>query len=289
MEIQKIDRKKNKLPTVTVKDEKYAFYFKTTFKDGDLEFDVSALSLPVVVIVHGTQAPEAWATTTWHNAFAEIDHVPFVVPESVPLTHLVEVLNMKFESRTGRPLTQDNIHCLCEKMLNTSLSNPVPNINVSWTQCSKVLLTGRTFTFWQWFYDAMELTREHLRDPWIDLGIGGFIHKTTAEEIINNCARGTFLLRFSDSQLGGISIVCANGGNESVHIQPFTPKDLKIRSLSHQINDLDDLQMLYVNPELIIPKEDAFGINIAPPNNPTNIGYVFAEIRVQLVRPQVIQ
>ena len=29
------------------------------------------LSLPVVVIVHGVQEPQAWATITWDNASAE--------------------------------------------------------------------------------------------------------------------------------------------------------------------------------------------------------------------------
>lgn len=48
----------------------------------------------------------------------------------------------------------------------------------------------------------MKVTREHLRGPWNDGSIVGFIHKRTAEDLLLKCQRGTFLLRFSDSELG---------------------------------------------------------------------------------------
>jgi len=41
------------------------------------------LSLPVVVIVHGNQEPQALATVTWDNAFAEWGRRPFCVPDKV--------------------------------------------------------------------------------------------------------------------------------------------------------------------------------------------------------------
>jgi hypothetical protein len=59
-----------------------------------------------------------------------------------------------------------------------------------------------TFFSWEWFYAAMKVTREHLRGPWNDGSIVGFIHKRTAEDLLLKCQRGTFLLRFSDSELG---------------------------------------------------------------------------------------
>lgn len=34
----------------------------------------------------------------------------------------------------------------------------------------------------------------------------GFIKKRQAEELLSTCAPGTFILRFSDSELGGITI-----------------------------------------------------------------------------------
>lgn len=34
----------------------------------------------------------------------------------------------------------------------------------------------------------------------------GFVKKRQAEELLATCAPGTFILRFSDSELGGITI-----------------------------------------------------------------------------------
>lgn len=53
----------------------------------------------------------------------------------------------------------------------------------------------------------MKLTREHLRGPWMDGAIIGFVRKKQAEEMLTaSGTNGTFLLRFSDSELGGVTI-----------------------------------------------------------------------------------
>lgn len=48
----------------------------------------------------------------------------------------------------------------------------------------------------------MKLTRDQLRGPWTEGLIIGFINKRQAEEMLLKCPPGTFLLRFSDSELG---------------------------------------------------------------------------------------
>lgn len=77
------------------------------------------MSLPVVVIVHGNQEPQSWATITWDNAFSEISRVPFHVVDKVNWSHMVNALNMKFTCQTGRGLTAENLYYLCE--LNESM------------------------------------------------------------------------------------------------------------------------------------------------------------------------
>lgn len=72
------------------------------------------MSLPVVVIVHGNQEPQSWATITWDNAFSEISRVPFHVVDKVNWSHMVSALNMKFTCQTGRGLTAENLYYLCE-------------------------------------------------------------------------------------------------------------------------------------------------------------------------------
>lgn len=63
-------------------------------------------------------------------------------------------------------------------------------------------LLDRSYTFWDWFYALMKLIREHLKGPWTDGCILGFISNKQAEEILSSCPTGTFLLRFSDSVVG---------------------------------------------------------------------------------------
>ena len=52
----------------------------------------------------------------------------------------------------------------------------------------------------------MSLTANHLRGPWSEGFIMGFAAKMHVENILNDMHHGTFILRFSDSELGGVSI-----------------------------------------------------------------------------------
>uniref|UniRef100_A0A2M4BCP6 Signal transducer and activator of transcription n=1 Tax=Anopheles marajoara TaxID=58244 RepID=A0A2M4BCP6_9DIPT len=285
MQLKKIKRAEKK-GTECVMDEKFALLFQSSFAvgHGDLVFSVWTISLPVVVIVHGNQEPQSWATITWDNAFADINRIPFQVPDKVCWNQLAEALNMKFRASTGRLLTQENMHFLCEKAFKTSLPYPVQNdLTIMWSQFCKEPIPDRSFTFWEWFYAAMKVTREHLRGPWMDGSIIGFIHKSKAEDYLLKCPRGTFLLRFSDSELGGITIAWVNEGNDGqpqiLHIQPFTAKDFSTRSLSDRIRDFDDLYYLFPNK----PKHEAFDRYTTPVGPPRNKNYIASEVRAVLM------
>ncbi|XP_053682004.1 signal transducer and transcription activator isoform X2 [Sabethes cyaneus] len=285
MQLKKIKRAEKK-GTESVMDEKFALLFQSSFAvgHGDLVFSVWTISLPVVVIVHGNQEPQSWATITWDNAFADINRVPFHVPDKVSWNLLAEALNTKFRASTGRSMTPENMHFLCEKAFRASLQYPVSNdLTITWSQFCKEPLPDRTFTFWEWFYAAMKVTREHLRGPWNDGSIVGFIHKSKAEDYLLKCPRGTFLLRFSDSELGGITIAWVNETNEGqpqiLHIQPFTAKDFATRSLSDRIRDFEDLFYLYPNK----PKNEAFDRYTTPPGQPRNRNYIPSEVRAVLM------
>jgi len=80
------------------------------------------------------------------------------------------------------------------------------------------------------------------------------VSKAYVTEMLQNCAPGTFMLRFSDSELGAISISFTDGSNEVFHLSPSNSKDLNTRSLADRIRDLQQLTYLYPN----IPKMDAF-------------------------------
>ncbi|CAH1715679.1 signal transducer and activator of transcription 5B-like [Aphis gossypii] len=272
MQLKKIKRTEKK-GTDSVMDEKFSILFSSTFFIGnELQFEVWNLSLPVVVIVHGNQDPHAWATVVWDNAFSKLGRVPFNVPDKVPWRNVAETINMKFSAATGRGLSEDSLIFLAEKafrMQNVDFNQMI----LSWSQFCKEPLPQRSFTFWEWFYSVMKLTKEHLKGPWTDGAIMGFIRKSDAEEILTRYATGTFLLRFSDSELGGLTVAWT-ASNDVFSLQPFSAKDLSIRNLADRLFDLPYLTKLYPN----IDKDMAFGKYYTQSSNNstpvTNNGYV---------------
>jgi signal transducer and activator of transcription 5B len=101
----------------------------------------------------------------------------------------------------------------------------------------------------------------------------GFVKKKQAEEMLATCPCGTFLLRFSDSELGGITIAWVSDTGEVFSLQPFTSKDFAIRSLADRVADLNHLVYLYPD----ISKDIPFAKYYTPfqDNQPaTNNGYV---------------
>ncbi|XP_012512101.1 PREDICTED: signal transducer and activator of transcription 5A-like [Propithecus coquereli] len=153
----------------SVTEEKFTILFESQFSVGgnELVFQVKTLSLPVVVIVHGSQDNNATATVLWDNAFAEP-----------------------------------------QKLFNSSNSHleDYSNMSVSWSQFNRENLPGRNYTFWQWFDGVMEVLKKHLKPHWNDGAILGFVNKQQAHDLLINKPDGTFLLRFSDSEIGGITI-----------------------------------------------------------------------------------
>ncbi|XP_039762999.1 signal transducer and activator of transcription 5B isoform X3 [Pararge aegeria] len=271
MQLRKIKRAEKK-GTESVMDEKLTLLFQSEFNvgGGELVFQVWTLSLPVVVIVHGNQEPHGWATVTWDNAFSPPGRVPFAVPDKVTWGQLAETLRIKFCSATGGDLSEDNLRFLGEKIFSLCSRTNLPinpmelnGMTVSWTQFCKDALPERNFTFWEWFYMVVKVTRDYLRTLWCDRLIMGFIQKKQAEEMLGKCPPGTFLLRFSDSELGGITIAWTGEGNEVFSLQPFTSRDLMLRSLADRILDLTQLQFLYPN----IAKDEVFSKYYTKPEN----------------------
>ncbi|XP_054868680.1 signal transducer and activator of transcription 6 isoform X1 [Amphiprion ocellaris] len=262
MSIKKIKRADRK-GSESVTEEKFALLFSTeiTITGCDTPYRIQMISQPVVVIVHGSQDNNAVATIIWDCAFSERDRVPFVVPERVPWRMMCSTLNCKFTSevQTQHNLDHYNQHFLAQKIFDKpDFAEDFSNMMVSWAQFNKEVLPGRPFTFWQWFEGVMELTKKHLKTYWSEGLIFGFIGKQHLHLILKDRPNGTFLLRFSDSEIGGITIAYVsateNGGQKIQNIQPFTKRDLEIRSLGDRIRDINHITYLY--PEF--PKHEVF-------------------------------
>nr|XP_010944586.1 PREDICTED: LOW QUALITY PROTEIN: signal transducer and activator of transcription 6 [Camelus bactrianus] len=290
--LKKIKRCERK-GTESVTEEKCAVLFSTSFALGPskLPIQLQALSLPLVVIVHGNQDNNAKATILWDNAFSEMDRVPFVVAERVPWEKMCETLNLKFmaEVGTNRGLLPEHFLFLAQKIFNdNSLSmEAFQHRSVSWSQFNKEILLGRGFTFWQWFDGVLDLTKRCLRSYWSDRLIIGFISKQYVTSLLLNEPDGTFLLRFSDSEIGGITIAHVirgqDGSPQIENIQPFSAKDLSIRSLGDRIRDLAQLKNLYPKK----PKDEAFRSHYKPEQmGKDGRGYVPATIKMTVERDQ---
>lgn len=119
MTLKKIRRADRKGGSESVTDEKFALLFQSTFQvgHGDLAYTVWALSLPVVVTVHGSQEPQSWATITWDNAFAESARVPFTIPDKISWPRLADALNTKFAHENERPMNETQLKFLCKSNL----------------------------------------------------------------------------------------------------------------------------------------------------------------------------
>uniref|UniRef100_A0A7N6A438 Signal transducer and activator of transcription n=1 Tax=Anabas testudineus TaxID=64144 RepID=A0A7N6A438_ANATE len=271
----------------SVTEEKFTVLFESQFSVGgnELVFHVKTLSLPVVVIVHGSQDNNATATVLWDNAFAEPGRVPFVVPDKVLWPQLCEALDMKYkaEMHSGRGLSEDNLVFLAQKAFTNSSNNPEDyrTMTISWAQFNRESLPGRNFTFWQWFDGVVELMKKHLKPHWNDGAILGFVNKQQAQDMLMSKPNGTFLLRFSDSEIGGITIAwVAENPNKSGerlvwNLLPYTTKDFSIRSLADRISDLNHLLFLYPDR----PKDEVFAKYYTPPLSKAVDGYVKPQIK----------
>ncbi|XP_013374754.1 PREDICTED: signal transducer and activator of transcription 5B isoform X2 [Chinchilla lanigera] len=252
----------------SVTEEKFTILFESQFSVGgnELVFQVKTLSLPVVVIVHGSQDNNATATVLWDNAFAEPGRVPFAVPDKVPWPQLCEALNMKFkaEVQSARGLTKENLVFLAQKLFSSGSGHleDYSSMSVSWSQFNRENLPGRNYTFWQWFDGVMEVLKKHLKPHWNDGAILGFVNKQQAHDLLINKPDGTFLLRFSDSEIGGITIAWKFDSQERMfwNLMPFTTRDFSIRSLADRLGDLSYL--IYVFPDR--PKDEVYSKYYTP-------------------------
>ncbi|XP_024149622.1 signal transducer and activator of transcription 6 [Oryzias melastigma] len=288
MSVKKIKRADRK-GSESVTEEKFAILFSTEilYNGCSTPYMIQMISLPVVITVHGSQDSNALATILWDCAFARPERVPFAVPDYVSWREMCKTLNYKFisEVNTSHNLDKFNQHFLAQKIFDKpEFNGDFGEMMVSWAQFNKEVLPGRAFTFWQWFEGVTELSKRHLSPYWNDGLIFGFIGKHHLHMILNDSPTGTFLLRFSDSEIGGITIAYVSagvGGQKIQNIQPFCKKDLEIRNLADRIGDIAEISYLYPN----ISKFEAFGkyitgLPLRPPD-----GYLPATLQTKVVAP----
>lgn len=121
---------------------------------------------------------------------------------------------------------------------------------VSWKNFAKSPLHDRSFSFWEWLYNAYDLIDKCLASLWKDGLVEGFISKEEVQCLLSSCEPNTFILRFSDSMVGGISASwlhqeAPGRPGEILHLEPNTHRGLSYISLAERILGLPDLKSLY--------------------------------------------
>lgn len=245
----------NRIAKRDVTDKKFAICFKTKIAFGANVIPFVLVSLPIVIIVHVNQETNGLATIIWDSLFAEPNRIPFQVPDIVDFNRFQSAISEIFKYEVGRELSADNLHFIAEKLYDRDLPFffvDTANVQkVSWYDFTKKKIYGRDFSLWEWIYNILKVIKEHLRLYWLEGAIEGLISKTNIERKLIDCPKGTFILRFSDSVKGSISIayVVKNSSGKSavVHVLPSTSKDLCSRSLNDRLNSFEELTHLFPN------------------------------------------
>ena len=257
--IQRKDRKGQE----SVLEAKSALVFSAELKiSGGDSLTVMVMSVPVVVVVHGNQIPNSEATVVWDNMFSSPAREPFVTPDSVSWKEMSIALNSRWMLSNESELHFDHLMFLRHKIYSImgDVKFDFPqDTKIPWSLFNKeAVVKGKNFTFWEWFYGAIEVVKKNLKEYWkfncLELCTKDMCKMKLLEKNI-----GTFMIRFSESDIGAISIAyCGenDGQKEVMNLKPWNTKDFSIRNLADRIFDIPNITHLFPD----ITKEEAFGI-----------------------------
>ncbi|XP_068068647.1 signal transducer and activator of transcription 2 isoform X2 [Anomalospiza imberbis] len=251
---------------LVVTEELHLITFTLAYAYCGLELELETTTLPFVVISNNNQFSSAWASILWFNMLSSDPKAQqfFSSPPPAPWPRLAEVLSWQFQSVAERGLSRDNLLMLAKKLLG---SKPSPDSTVAWPKFSKD--GGASFSFWAWLDGILGLLQEHLKQLWKNGLILGFVSRKQEEKLLKSKRTGTFLLRFSESVLGGVTFTWVEHhetGPPTFHaVEPYTASELVSLALPDIIRDYH-MSMEEKNPEnplkFLYPntaRDEAFG------------------------------
>uniref|UniRef100_A0AAY4EGJ8 Signal transducer and activator of transcription n=1 Tax=Denticeps clupeoides TaxID=299321 RepID=A0AAY4EGJ8_9TELE len=253
---------------LTVTEELHSLSFEAQFCMQGMNIGLATCSLPLVVISNVSQLPGGWASVMWYNLLTdEPENLAFFSsPPRASWSQLSEVLSWQFSTFAGRGLNKEQLSMLGEKLLGELLCLPH---HIYWSKFCKENIPGKPFSFWQWLDSILELIKKHLLPVWIDGYILGFVSKETERALLREKESGTFLLRFSESHLGGITFTWVeqpeNGEAKFISVEPYTKNRLSALPFADIIRDykviadgtVPESPLKFLYPDM--PKDEAFG------------------------------
>nr|XP_026244833.1 signal transducer and activator of transcription 4 isoform X2 [Urocitellus parryii] len=273
-----------------VTEELHSITFETQICLYGLTIDLETSSLPVVMISNVSQLPNAWASIIWYNVSTNDSQnlVFFNNPPSATLSQLLEVMSWQFSSYVGRGLNSDQLNMLAEKL---TVQSNYSDGHLTWAKFCKEHLPGKSFTFWTWLEAILDLIKKHILPLWIDGYVMGFVSKEKERLLLKDKMPGTFLLRFSESHLGGITFTWVdhseNGEVRFHSVEPYNKGRLSALPFADILRDykvimaenIPENPLKYLYPD--IPKDKAFGkhyssqpCEVARPTERGDKGYV---------------
>ncbi|XP_054882733.1 signal transducer and activator of transcription 2 isoform X1 [Poeciliopsis prolifica] len=252
--------------SLSVTEELHIIYFNTVFELKGFSVELQASSLPVVIISNSSQQQSAWASILWFNMLSldPKDIMFFANVPAAPWPQFGEMLSWQFLSATKRGLDDDQRKMIAHKLFGKQQNYDM--CKVSWSKFSK---DSGPDTFWVWFDGILVMVKTYLENIWREGLIMGFVSKGKEKLLLKKKKRGTFLLRFSESVVGGITFswveIDSTGEPEIKTVQPFTKTDL-CQIPFHEIvrnfqileaENIPESPLLFLYPDT--PKDEAFG------------------------------
>ncbi|XP_024141705.1 signal transducer and activator of transcription 1-alpha/beta [Oryzias melastigma] len=240
-----------------VTEDLHIIRFETVLHHNGQTYNISARSLPVVVITSSSQVSSAWASIMWWNMHCtsrSMNLSLFLEPPPLPWQHLSQLLSWQFLSAAQRGLDEDQLSMLKEKLVDD-------HDDVHWNKFSK------DESAWIWIDAILTLIKKHLADLWRDGHIMGFVSRQKTKLLLQSKPNGTFLIRFSESVKDGaitFSWVDSSTGESHVYaVEPYTKRELSLLSLPHVITRYSLTAhgktinpLIYLYPD--IPKDSVF-------------------------------
>lgn len=264
----------------SIYEDKYCLVFETTIQLPHHEpFKIFTFSKPIVILKHKSQENAAYEPILWDTACASISRVPFTTTPKLKWAKLKTALSVMFKETLGRGLTEQNLNFLFYKiMLNSEMAlreNVLPDdYEIDRTHQLKRVARGvlvesnvasssadnKKPSIFDWILMAMNLTKIFLPNEWEKGLIHGFVSKGDAEQMMRQQAVGTFMLRFSETKLCGLSIVCVKMKDNRVMIDHVivSESELKDKSLQETVHKLKYLENVLCIDDTTIRKVDAF-------------------------------
>ncbi|KAM8794099.1 signal transducer and activator of transcription 2 [Eudromia elegans] len=261
---------------LAVTEELHLITFTLAYAYRGLELELETSTLPVVIISNNNQLSSAWASVLWFNMLSpdpKASEAPappgpnrqfFTAPPPAPWPQLAEVLSWQFERAAERGLAREHLHMLAEKLFG---SRPSPESALAWPKFSKDGASG--FSFWAWLDGILALLQEHLKPLWKEGLILGFVSRKQEKKLLKGKRTGTFLIRFSESVLGGVTFSWVehpeSGPPAFPAVEPYTAAELASLALPDIIRDYQLLveENIPENPlKFLYPgrdRDEAFG------------------------------